>query len=201
MDMLKTTFAFFLLTCSSGFASTFTYNVAVNTGSLVNTTGTLYFQFNPGDITSDVATATVSNFQVPGGSLTGAPLVSPGVTFGGGAITIPNTGANNDALQAIAFGTSLAFRVTLADTFTGTAATGSVFNFGVFQDDGVTPLLTNQIDGYSVIIDLDTANGATAQSTTAAATVVSAIPEPSTMLLLAAGCASFAALRFRRLER
>ncbi len=195
--MFKTVFTLLLFTCSAAFASTFTYNVAVNTASLQNTTGTLYFQFNPGDVTSDAATATVSNFQIPGGSLTGAPLLSPGVTFGGGAFVIPNTFANNDALQAVAFGTSLLFRLTLAETFTGTALTGSVFNFGVFQDDGITPLLTNRIDGYSVIIDLDTVNGASAQSTTAAATVVSAIPEPSTMLMLAAGCAGLLAYRFR----
>lgn len=69
---------------------------------------------------------------------------------------------------------------------TGTAITGSAFNFGVFQDDGFTPLLTTQVDGYSIIVNLDNANGATAQTTTHAATISSAIPEPGTFVLFKA---------------
>jgi len=193
--MLKSTFALLILAAPSLFASPFSYNVTVNTSSLSATSGALYIQFNPGNATSDNATATISNFQITGpGSLTGAPVFS-GSASGtlNAALAISNTASNNDALQALTFGNALAFRLSIAETFTGAANTGSVFNFGVFQSDGVTPLLTTQADGYSVIVNLDNRSGAAAISTTAAATVpaVSAVPEPATFALFSAGLAAF----------
>lgn len=175
--MHKLALAFLL--CASAFASTFTYNVSVNTSSLTGT-GTLYFQFNPGDVTSDLATATISNFS--GAVLNGSPLFS-GSSSGSlaSSLAIANTSSNNDALQAVTFGSLLAFRVRIAETYTGTATTGSVFNFGIYKDDGFTPLLTTQPDGYSIIVNLDNANHAAAQSTTSSAVITNAVPEPGTL--------------------
>ena len=115
--------AAFLFVASSGLlATTFTYNVAVNTSSLSATAGTIDFQFNPGDSTSDLATALISNFTITGpGSLSGVPMYfgdSSGVLPS--SLRVSNTFNDNEALQALNFGTALAFRVTINETLTGT---------------------------------------------------------------------------------
>ena len=178
-----------IFVASSGlFATTFTYNVAVNTSSLSATAGTIDFQFNPGDVTSDLANAIISNFTITGpGSLSGAPMYfgdSSGVLPS--SLRVSNTFNDNEALQALTFGTSLAFRVTINETLTGTAAAGSVFNFSVFQSDGFTPLLTTDPNGVLASINLNTV-GASASSTTSAAATVTAAPEPATIMLFGAG--------------
>ena len=200
--MIKFALAMTLVFCSSLAASTFSYNVVVNSASLSGTPGSLYFQFNPGDVSSDSAIASFSNFQITGpGSLTGSTVVS-----GGGSGTLPfslaiaNSASNNDALQLLTFGTALRFQVTLAETFTGSALTGSVFNFGLFQPDGVTPRLTSDPDGYSVVINLDNKNRAFAASTTTFATVTpvpSAVPEPAAALLVCSALGAFVLARRR----
>jgi hypothetical protein len=190
----------FLLLCSSGaYASMFSYDVTVNTSTIPGS-GTLYFQFNPGPNATDSATATISNFS--GAVLNGTSILS-GDASGtlASELTIANTGSNNDALQALTFGSAFSFHVSFTETFSGTATSGSVFNFGIYQDDGVSPLLTTQPDGYSVIINLDTANQAAVQSTTSAATVVSAVPEPSTLLSLGGGLAGLLYARLRKTSR
>ena len=200
--MIKSLLALTLFFSSSLAASTFSYNVVVNSASVSGTAGSLYLQFNPGDVSSDNAIASFSNFQITGpGSLTGGTIVS-----GGGlgslqsSLAIANSGANNDAFQLLTFGTALRFQVTLAETFTGSALTGSVFNFGLFAPDGVTPRLTSDPDGYAVVINLDNRNRASAVSTTAlvtAAPVTGAVPEPAAALLVCSALGVFVLARRR----
>ena len=194
--MIKSAGLFFLAS-SCLWATTFTYNVTVNTASLSTTAGTIDFQFNPGDVTSDIANAKISNFTITGpGSLMGAPQY-----FGDASGTLPsslvvnNTFNDNEALQALKFGSALAFRVTLNEMLTGTAHAGSVFNFSVFQTDGFTPLLTTDPNGVLVSINLDTKGASSASTTSSFATVLSAVPEPGTIVLIGLGVLGFTAAR------
>ena len=194
--MIKST-ALLLVATSGLLATTFTYNVAVNTSSLSATAGNIDFQFNPGDATSDLATAVISNFTISGpGSLSGVPMYfgdSSGVLPS--SLKVANTFNDNEALQALTFGTALAFRVTITETLTGTADAGSVFNFSVFQPDGFTPLLTTDPNGVLASINLNTLGGS-ATSTTAAGATVTAAPEPGTILPFSAGFLILAISRF-----
>ncbi len=177
-----------LLAAASAAPASVLYTITVNTASISATAGTIDFQFNPGDITSDLASAAISNFQLTGpGLLSGIPQY-----FGDASGTLPaslvvnNTANDNEALQALTFGTSVSFRVTLSQTLTGTALTGSVFNFGLFQTDGTTPLLTTDPSGFAATINLDTTGRPTSSVTTPLATVT-ATPEPGTTALLILG--------------
>ena len=209
---MKTLILLGLWAATTAVAAPITYNVTVNTSSLAGTAGTLYFQFNPGDLSSDAAMATLSLFQFTGGgTLSGLPSVS-GDTTGSlsSSLILRNTADNNDALQALTFGSSFQFRLLLSGTLltnpSSTALTGSVFNFGLFGTDGITPLLTTNTDGYALTVNLNTRGMATTTTYPASAntgspvsvSAVNAVPEPNTLLLTgAAGIVLLCALRRR----
>jgi hypothetical protein len=178
-------------------ATPLTYHVDVNTTGL-SWQGNLDFQFNPGGSSAAAATATVSNFQTSGGGLT------PSITLTGnatgllpGTLTLGNSTAYNDAFQGFTFGNSFSFDLTLSGAAVGQpgGTFGSSFAVSLYDAAGVTPLLTTDPNGSVLAITLN-ANGTTslesfAQSPTdstpaAGASLVSATPEPSSLVLLAA---------------
>lgn len=76
------------------------YAVTVDTSSLNGTAGFQEFQFNPGNATSQPATAQVINFTSAGGMLTGPPANSGDVSGTlPGTVTLMNDQPFNDYLQ------------------------------------------------------------------------------------------------------
>jgi hypothetical protein len=172
------------------------FNVSVDTSPISTQGGFLDFQFNPGDSSAEAATASVTLFQTVGGILS-QPASLTGDAAGSlpGALTLNNGTSFNDAFQGFTFGDSFSFTLTLSgpaiDSPGGT--TGSAFALTLYAADGVTPLLTTDPNGSVATIDLN-ANGTasvytfaqSATDNTPAATVTpaSAVPEPSTLVLV-----------------
>jgi hypothetical protein len=192
-------------------ATPLTYHVDVNTAALSGQVGNLDFQFNPGDSSAEAATATITSFQTTGGILAPSASLTGNATGSlPGTVTLTNGTVYNDAFQGVTYGTSLGFDVTLSgaalDQPGGTV--GSSFALSLFNDKGDTPLLTTDLSGSVLTVDLN-ADGTTSvkrfsQSPTnsafaADANLVSAAPEPSSLLLLASmlPAAVFASRRLR----
>ncbi len=189
------------------------FNISVDTASLSGQTGFLDLEFNPGDSSALAATATVTLFQTSGGILA-QPAFLTGDAAGSlpGTLTFDNGTAFNDAFQGFTYGNGFGFTLTLSgpavDNPGGT--TGSAFALSLYGADGITPLLTTDPNGSVATIDLN-ADGTTSVYTfpqsptdnTPAATVTSAsaVPEPSTsvLVLIAVSCAGLINLcRIRR---
>jgi len=105
-------------------AGPISYPITVTTSSsfFSGVTGSLDFQFNPGDATAQAATATITNFMTDG--LLGAVIPpTPPITGGGasgllpGTVTIANSALSpdsNELNQAFAYGSTLSFIVTFS---------------------------------------------------------------------------------------
>jgi hypothetical protein len=152
----------FLAVVPAGAAST--YFITVNTSSVSGSSGFLDFQFNPGNSTTQAATATVSNFT--GGTL-GATTPNAGVVSGTlpGAVTFTNSAALNEYFQGFTYGASFSFVLTLSgaalDTPNGTSTAGSTFGLGLY-DSAQNPILTDQggTTGFAATVDINL-NGTT----------------------------------------
>jgi hypothetical protein len=87
-----------LLLAAAPAGAAISYTVVVDTGSVSGTSGFLDFQFNPGNATTQAATATITNFT--GGTLSGAPQISGNVSGTlPGTITFANSTALNEYFQ------------------------------------------------------------------------------------------------------
>jgi len=158
-----------------------TYFVTVNTSSVSGTSGNLDFQFNPGNNTTQMATATISAFTTDG-TFTGVPPQTSGNVTGtlpAGPVTFCSSGgAGCASMSAIneyftsnvvgpgfTYGTSFSFLVTLGgpaiNAPNGTATAGSTFGVGLYDIAG-NPILTNQggTTGFAGQIDINL-NGST----------------------------------------
>jgi hypothetical protein len=197
------------------------YQVNVDTSSppIPGTDGFLFFQFNPGDATSQLATATVTGFQGVGGTLTtSAQYDGDASGLLPGSLTLVNDTALNDVLQGFTFGSSLSFDVALSGPGVGATAgataspfipAGSSFALSLFDSLGDI-LLTTDPNSSVVTLNLN-ADGTTSPMTfgqsptnnTPATSIIPAVtpaPEPSSLTLLASALpAAFAiGLRLRR---
>jgi len=136
--------ALFLFAASTTFAS-YVWNVSIDTTSLNNDSGYLYFQYNPG-IGAAPTTATISGFT--GGTLgamgAGAFSGSGDYVTGNlpGNVVFQNTNGVNDYNQAFTFGDSISFHVLFSDPAVGYPDYGaSTFSLGFFADEyGATQL-------------------------------------------------------------
>jgi hypothetical protein len=133
-----------------GRAGFITYHVLVDTSSITGTQGSLDFQFDASDLTSQTATATLKNFT--GGSLIGSPTFhgdASGTLFPGPAI-LNNTPANlvNELIQDFNYGNSFSFDVTLSgDALQNpNGLPGSTFSLTLFDGRGATGNLLLPID-------------------------------------------------------
>jgi hypothetical protein len=136
-----------------------TYFVTVNTSSVNGTSGFLDFQFNPGNVTTQAATATISNFK--GGMLAAAPAITGNVSgMLPGTVMFGNSTALNDYFQKVTYGAAFSFQLTLSgpalDTPNGTATAGTIFGVGL-NDSTPDPILTNQggTTGFAGEVDIN----------------------------------------------
>ena len=186
------------------------YHVTVDTSSVSGTTGFLDFQFNPGNATSQPATAVISGFT---GGTFGAPSTTGDVS---GTLPATTTFVNDTALNeefiGYTYSSNFSFVLTLGGAAitspNGTATAGTTFGLGLY-DNSQNPILTNQTTttGFAGQVDINLNGTTTAtsfpSSSGGAPTVVTftAAPEPATMLAIALGLiglAGTAAVRRRR---
>ena len=184
------------------------YQITVNTASVVTTTGFLDFQFNPGNSSSQSATAVLSNFS--GGTINGAPSITGNVTGTlSTTVTMVNSTALQELFQSFTFGNSFTFLLSLSgpalDTPNGTSTAGSTFGLGLY-DSAQNPILTNQgaTTGFNgqVQVNLNGSTTTTAFPNGAGPSVVSfvqvVVPEPGAMGLVGLGLAALLGMRRRR---
>src|SRR5208283_3581980 len=146
--------AFAMLITSSAFASfSTTYDVSVDTGSLGlnGQNGYLYLQYNPA--TTLASTATVSNFTTDATLGAQAAVVNGAAVTGTlpGTVTFANTNGVNDYNQAITFGNTINFLLSLSsNSNTATTSGASTFSLGLFGDAlGATPLVNVSDPNYA----------------------------------------------------
>ena len=183
------------------------YVVTVDSSSVSGTSGFLDFQFNPGNGSSQPATAAISGFT--GGTFSGSPSVTGDGDVSGtlpGTLTMDNGTALNEYFQGFTFpATTFSFLLTLSgpalDTPNGIATAGSTFGLGLY-DSGQDPILTDQgaNTGFAGQVDilLNGTTAATAFPNGTQPTVVTfqvQTPEPGSMLLVVAGLIGLAVLR------
>jgi hypothetical protein len=192
MKLIKFVPLLFVLAASHAFADS--YLISIDTSSLApNTTGFLDFFFNG----SFPATATITNFANPGGSLNPGSLFTQGTVMGAlpGTVTL---GANNaDYDEGITVGSPIQFGLTLTGTPGG--QTGDVFTLSFYNSTFTGGLLTgNQNDFWLAQFQLSTNGSITPVAyanpsggpSYATVTSAAAAPEPSTMaMFVAAGLA------------
>ncbi len=144
---------------ASAAAGAITYHVVVNTSAFGTGPGFLDFQFNPGSVPgAQPATATVTNLASDGGTLADAHTTGGDASVNSsGSIVLNNTHSLNFVTRGFTAGSSLSFDVTV----TGPAVTGpdngsfgSTFSLLLLAADGITPRLTTDSSGATLLIDL-----------------------------------------------
>jgi hypothetical protein len=180
----------FLGTASAALPNVVEFQVSVDTSIISSTSGSLDFNFNPGLLVTQAASLQVLNFMSNGG-LAGSPTLTGDVVGAlPGTLTLDNGTAFNDYFEGFTFGTSLLFEVSLygpaLSSPDGTSTSGSTFAFSMFSDPaGTIPALTTDtIDGFAVTVDVNL-DGTTTVTNSSPETSVSAVPEPSSIALVA----------------
>jgi hypothetical protein len=164
-----------------------TYDVSINTTSIATSSGFIDFQFNPADATSLLATATAFNFSTDGvvgmqafqsGDATG-PATGPLTT-----LSFDNGTALNELTYDFTYGTFINFDVTLMQS--GTGGDGSTFALTLFDPNG-NAFSNTGVNTATITINPDGSTTGTAflpfAGVTGSVTLLSAVPEPSTLLL------------------
>ena len=194
-------FAFFCLAAAAPSTYAGSFLVTINTSSLpANTAGNLDFLFNNGGGSFDAITASILNFTSPGATLNPGSVSTQGTVSGVLPSTVTIHNDNAEYLEAQTFGSSLNFILQLAETPSGTGS-GSTFTLSLLNSTLDGAFLTSDVnDGFILQVDIDN-KGAVVPTTfltqTGAPSVVTftAIPEPGTCALFAAGAAILALRR------
>ena len=171
------------------------FRITIDTSSLpANTPGFIDFTLNGGF----PATAVITNFVNPGGSLNAASIFLQDASGG-----LPGTvilGSNNsDYDEGITYGTAISFVLAFSETPGGT--TGDVFNLSLFDTSFDGLLTQDTTDGEIVQIQLDTQGGVTPDALLSPSggpsfATITAVPEPASWMLVA-GLGVFFFLRRR----
>ncbi len=183
-----------LLLCAGSWASAgpITYAVTVDTSSIFGTAGSLDFNFNPGPLVTQAASLQVLSFS-GNGSLAGSPSLIGDVSGALPAtVAFDNGSGFNDYFEGFTYGSTLAFRVYLygpaLSSPDGTSTSGSTFAFSMFSDAaGTIPVLTTDtVNGFAFTVDvnLDGTTTVTNFSPETSVNPVSAVPEPSSVVLM-----------------
>jgi hypothetical protein len=207
---MRQTFTLLLLLCIAGCFTVahadVIYNISMNTAPLLGHPAgpfSLEFQFNDGSGTADSNnTAVLNNFLFNGGTPVGGPTITGGVAGNlTSGITLTDSSFFNQFIQGFTPGSALSFLLSLS-TNVDTGITPDQFSFAILDKTGTEiPTLAPSFFDVFVQIDITTANPpvqafATNASRTPAgggppinigAPTVSAVPEPSTFMLLSSG--------------
>jgi len=174
--------------------------VSVDTHTISGTTGSIDFQFNPGGLGYQVATVQIANFA--GGTYGGSQQDFGGVSGGPypSSITLTNSSADNEDLEAFTFGSKLFFSLLFSgpavDSPNGTSSSTSIFAFSMFSDtSGITPVLTSDPNGVAALVTVNL-NGTLARD--AVSPEATFVPEPGTFGLVGGTFAALAWIRVRR---
>lgn len=187
------------LAAGAGLASAQTLHVELDTSAFAGAGGWLDLQFNPSSVPAVAASALIGNLVGFGADFTSAGAVSAA----GAGYLFGNATDYNDLFHSIAFGGKVSFDVTfggLADP--SPAAIPSKFSVALYGADGLTQLGDVDPDGNVLTFNwTPAAAGAGSVGlgyADAGVAAVSAVPEPSTWLMLGAGLALVGGLARRR---
>jgi len=204
-SLLYVVFPLALAPCA--WADPITYGVTVDTSSISGTTGSLDFNFNPGPSVTQSASLQILNFTSAETLVTCAANVQGFCPTGDvsgtlpGTLTFDNGTAFNDYFDGFTFGTTISFDVSFygpaLSAPDGVSTSSSTFAFSMFSDAaGTIPALTSDLlDGFAATIGVNL-DGTTTVTNFSPDTGVSAVPEPSSFVLI--GTAMGALLWFRR---
>jgi PEP-CTERM motif len=202
--------AAFLCFASVASAAPITYDVTVDTSSITGTAGSLDLQFNPGPLVTQSASLQILNFASDG-ALAGSPTPTGDVTGTlPTTLTFDNGTGFNDYFEGFTYGSALSFQVSLygpaLSSPDGVSTSGSTFAFSMFSDStGTIPALTSDTtDGFAFTVDVNLDGTTTVTNFSMQTTVVPAtpaVPEPSTLPLMAAGIGLWLAFCFRLRRR
>ncbi len=161
--------------------------IAINTSSLIGTSGTVDFQFNPSN-TPQVATAVMESFTTDG-TLSGAATLTGDVARAlPGNVTFDNQTSFNDYYQKFVFGSFIDFTVVFSgpaiDSPDGISLTSTDF-YALLADSSGNPLLTNDPNGVLVDVGINLDGTLNPVSTSPDATFPT--PEPASFGLLTLG--------------
>jgi hypothetical protein len=190
---------------TAGPVSATSYQISVDTSSVIGTYGYIDLEFNPGNATTQAATANILNFEPDGAVLDNTNIQTSGDFIGTlpGPLTAVNDTPYNDYFEGLTFGSVLSFVLTLSGPAiaspNGTSTAGTTFGVG-FYDINQNSILTDDPSGFAgeVNINLD---GTTAPivfpnaSGGPSVVTIQQVPEPS-MFWLVAGIIGVLLLRF-----
>lgn len=167
-----------------------TFHAQIDT-SAFSGAGWLDLQFNPGMLPAVGATVTLSHFT----GAFGSEFYLEGGASGtlSGSITLSNTSSFNDLFQSLTLGGQFGFDLSFSGAYTGTAGTvGTTFSVGLIGADQFSYL--GNPNGPLFQVELTPTFGGTPASTSLTMMAgnvasISAVPEPSTYLLLVGGLA------------
>lgn len=192
-----------------GSASANVYDVTVTTSSLVGTVGSLDFNFNPGPLVTQAASLQILSF-LSNGTLAGGPILTGDVSGAlPSTLTFDNGTAFNDYFEGFTFGSTLSFDFSLygpaLSSPDGASTSGSTFAFSMFSDatGTIAALTTDTPDGFAFTVDVNFDGTATVNNFSTQTDIGSgsAVPEPSSWVLLETAIAMLGALRFRQQRR
>lgn len=190
------------LAAAASLASAQTLHVELDTSlySAGGNSGWLDLQFNPGNLPVVSANALVGNLVGFGADVD--TVLTGDVARQGGGYLFGNSTDYNDLFRTVSFGGKVSFDVTfsgLADP--SPAAVPSAFSLALYAADGMTQLGDADANGSLLVFNwIPAASGPGAVNVGYAASglAVSAVPEPTTWLMLGAGLALVGGVARRR---
>lgn len=205
LSLRRTLLALALSACAGLAAADTTYHVELNTAGFGDN-GWIDLQFNPGSVGySAAATVGLSGFTGFDASVAAQTNGAVSGSLASG-YSIANTSDFNDLFHAVNFGGMVGFNVTFSgDADPSSQVFGSVFSVALMNADYTAYLGNYGADGSSLLqlswtpaAVLGTQGAVASQVYDVAAVGVSAVPEPSTWLMLGAGLALLGFARRRQ---